>query len=102
MIAPLILLEHVLSDDDNEQRFILFVPEGIDIRDDKGVLVASRKPIASGDTKTETLLLASIILSMSEMPDLQPFLEHWEEMTGLSVEAALTASHAEVAGSSLD
>jgi hypothetical protein len=61
------------------------VSGGLDIRDNTGASCGSRKPIASGHTKNETLPISSIILTMSERPELNLFLQHWEEMTGEEV-----------------
>jgi hypothetical protein len=56
---------------------------GLDIRDNSGQSVGSRKPIASGSTKNETLPISSIGFTMSEaQPELNQFLKHWEDMTG--------------------
>jgi hypothetical protein len=55
----------------------------LDIRDNSGQTVGSRKPIASGCTKNEALPISSIVLTTSEAQlELNQFLEHWEDMTG--------------------
>jgi hypothetical protein len=64
------------------------VSGGIDIRDNAGQSMGTRKPIASGHTKAETLPIPSVVLSMSEKNDLPMFLDHWQMVTGVSLDDA--------------
>lgn len=64
------------------------VPGGLDIRDSAGTSVGARKPIASGNTKNETMPISGIMLSMSDK-DLAMFVEHWQDATSSDVDAAL-------------
>jgi hypothetical protein len=91
-LSPIILPEHTVSEDDNDERFLFFVTGRIDIRDGAGKSVGSRKPLASGNTKNETLPIASVLLSMSAKQDLAMFIKYWREITGSDARGNLDAS----------
>ena len=63
------------------------VPSGTDIRDPAGETLGSRKPLSSRSVETETLPIASIILSMSESSSLNAFLTHWQEVVTRDLDA---------------
>jgi hypothetical protein len=44
--------------------------------------LGDRKPITTGNSKAETLPLASLIITTSEQADVTIFFSHWEEVTG--------------------
>lgn len=66
------------------------VPGGLDIRNNTGESVGARKPIASGNSKAETLPISTLILSLSEQADAKLFFSHWEDITGLSIDGVLS------------
>lgn len=67
-----------------------FMYTGINIRNNASESVGSRKPIATGNSKNETIPISSILLSMSEKADMALFLDHWEDLSGSYVDDTLS------------
>jgi hypothetical protein len=53
--------------------------------------LGDRKPITTGSNKTETLPLASLVITTSEQAGVATFFSHWEEVTGRSSNEVLGA-----------
>jgi hypothetical protein len=62
---------------------------GIDIRNSAGSSVGDRKPLASGNGKSETLPIASLAITMQNEANATAFFSHWEEVTGCSINEVL-------------
>ncbi|EAT86157.2 hypothetical protein SNOG_06326 [Parastagonospora nodorum SN15] len=88
-IGPVLLPENVLPSDGNDKRFVVFTEGGLDIRNGAGESKGDRKPLLSGNSKTETVPIASLVLTLCEQAHWTLFISHWEDVTGLSVDYVL-------------
>lgn len=64
-------------------------PTGIDICNNAGMSLGDRKPLANGVTKSETLPIASLVITLSEQANANDFFRHWEDVTGMSIDEIL-------------
>lgn len=65
---------------------------GIDIRKADGESMGKPKAVTSGNHRTETVSIASIILSMSEEDDLPVFLKYWQETVDVDLDDLWSSS----------
>lgn len=91
-IAPVILPANVFPTEENDKRFLCYTPTGIDICNNAGLSLGDRKPFANGATKSETIPIASLVITLSEQANAATFFEHWEELTGMSIGDILRSS----------
>ncbi|KAK5713409.1 hypothetical protein LTR17_017590 [Elasticomyces elasticus] len=73
--------ELIPSGKDQEKRFIFFVPEGIDIRNEKGT------SIATTPEKRISVPLAAVYFALIGNPQREAFIQLWEEITGCLADA---------------
>ncbi|KEQ70516.1 hypothetical protein M436DRAFT_84605 [Aureobasidium namibiae CBS 147.97] len=88
---------------DRDKRFVFFVPEGIDIRDQDGTSIDAyelkgRKQAGkqAGKLRTPvypTISIATLVATLPTHPHGKDFLKLWEDQTGLKVDEALQSSH---------
>lgn len=88
-VGPLILPISVWSNSTaSTKRELFYTGEGLDIRNTAGTPLGDRKLTVTGNTKNCTLPISVIVIHTSlEDKEDQRFLEHWEDVTGLDIEA---------------
>lgn len=84
----------LLTDDTMTGSFYRSVPAGIDIHDSVGESLGNRKPITLRNTKSKTLPIASIVLSMSERDNLSILLAYREKAVGIILQDMWSGSGA--------
>jgi hypothetical protein len=102
----------VMPQTNSDKRFIFFVPEGIDIKDQNGVSIDAYEP--KGKTRVgnqtgkqrkqlyPTLPIATIVATISSHPHAKHFLALWEKQTGRTVDQAIEDSQVQTSLSSSD
>jgi hypothetical protein len=71
----------------SQKQLLHFIPSGLDIRDTAGKPLGTHKPLFYRSVKTETLPIASIILSVNESSNPDAFLAHWQEVVTVDLDA---------------
>ncbi|THY86493.1 hypothetical protein D6C95_07577 [Aureobasidium pullulans] len=92
----------VMPQTDSDKRFIFFVPEGVDIKDQhgnsidayelKGQKQAGKQVGKQKMSVYPTVPIATIVASLGNHPNGKYFLELWESQTGTTVDDALDSS----------
>ncbi|KAH0382755.1 hypothetical protein KCU92_g5931, partial [Aureobasidium melanogenum] len=96
----------------NDKRFIFFVPEGIDIKDQHGNSIdayelkgAKQAGKQAGKLKMSvypTLSIATLVATLANHPHGKHFLDLWEKQTGCKVDDSIESSQVQRASSSSD
>ncbi|RAR06499.1 hypothetical protein DDE82_003320 [Stemphylium lycopersici] len=90
-IAPVIMPNNVFSSRSNEKYFLFYTIGGLDLRTSDNTTLGDRKPLINGNTKLETLPIASLVISLAEQANAPAFFLHWEEITACAIDDVLSS-----------
>ncbi|CAN9092100.1 unnamed protein product [Alternaria alternata] len=88
-IAPVLLPDGALPKDQNDKRYLFYTSGGLDIRNAADESVGNRKPLINGNSKAETIPIASLAITICDQANATAFFLHWEEVTGHSINEVL-------------